>query len=264
MTTHARILSSLLLALSLGLTSAACTMEEGTVSETESIGGGKADGYDYRPYFELFTGSDSRYYFHLSAANHEIILASQGYGTRTAALGGLLSVLNNAGELDNYDLLEAQNGEWYFNLEAGNGEIIGTSETYTTKWGAEQGIIAVDRNVGDYLAHQASRTGARFVVSETTDGQYYFVLRAGNGEIVLQSESYTTEPNALNGTFSVANNGTDKGNYEILKSHDGGFYFNLMASNGQVIATSEVYDQQWNAERAVEAIVAMLPSIELL
>ncbi len=264
MTTQTRILSTLLLVLALGLPTAACTMEEGPVSGTDSIAGGKADGASTRPYFEVFTGSDRNYYFHLSAANHEIILASQGYSTRTAALAGVLSVLDNAGERANYDLLEAQNGEWYFNLKAANGEIIGTSETYVTKYGAEEGIAAVDRNVGDYLAYLAARTGARFVVSESTSGSYYFLLYAANGEVVLQSEQYVTEAGAFNGTFSVKANGLDKANYVVNQSRDGGYYFNLVASNGQIIATSEVYDQKWNAERAIDSIVAILPSISLL
>jgi len=265
MTTHTRILSTLLLVLALGLPTAACTMEEGPVSDSDQAAGGKADGYSTRPYFELFTGADRNYYFHLSAANHEIILASQGYTTRTVALNGILSVLDNAGERANYDLLQAQNGEWYFNLKAANGEIIGTSETYVTKYNAEEGIRAVDRNVGDYLAWLATRTGARFVVNETTDGRYYFVLHAANGEIVLQSQAYVTEAGAFNGTFSVKENGKNKGNYEVLQSKDGGYYFNLLsADNGQVIATSEVYDQKWNAERAIDSILAVLPSITML
>ena len=40
------------------------------------------------PYFDLFTGADGDTYWNLKAANHEIILSSQGYSTRTSALNG--------------------------------------------------------------------------------------------------------------------------------------------------------------------------------
>jgi uncharacterized protein YegP (UPF0339 family) len=255
---------TLALVLALALPTAACALDEGPVSDTGTVVGGKADEVSSRPYFEVFEGRDGRYYFHLSAANHEIILASQGYNTRTMSLAGVLSVLDNAGIPERYELLQATNGQWYFNLTAANGAVIGTSELYTTKWNAKKGIEAVDRNVGDYLGFLATRTGARFSVNEAVDGRYYFLLHAGNGEIVLQSQAYTVEAAAFNGTFSVVDHGRDADNYEILEAKDGAYYFNLMAPNGQVIATSEMYDSKFNAERARDSIIALLPSVELL
>ena len=254
-------LSSLALVAILAL--GACA-EETLEPTTPSAGGGKAEGYEARPYFEVFTGSAGDFYFHLSAANHEIILASEGYVTRTGALAGVLAVLDNAGYAERYELARAVDGQYYFNLHNANGQVIGTSELYTTRAAAERGIEAVDRNVGDYLAWSASRTGARFVISETTDGRYYFVLRAGNGEVVLVSEAYASEAAAMNGTFSVVDNGRDADAYDISESNDGGYYFNLMATNGQVVATSEVYASKWNAERARDAIITLLPAVVLL
>jgi uncharacterized protein YegP (UPF0339 family) len=255
-------LSSLALIAVLAL--GACADE--TIDPTSPVagGGGKADGYTARPYFEVFTGSNGDFYFHLAAANHEIILASEGYSTRTGALASVIAVQNNAGYAERYQLAQAVDGQFYFNLRNASGQIIGTSELYTTRSAAERGVEAVDRNVGDYLAWSASRSGARFAVSETSDGRYYFVLHAGNGEIVLVSEAYNSEAAALNGTFSVVDNGRDADAYAVSESNDGGYYFNLLASNGQVIATSEVYASKWNAERARDSVVTLLPSVDLL
>jgi uncharacterized protein YegP (UPF0339 family) len=252
---------TILFALILGLTSIACSQDE-LVSQTDQITGSDQT-VSGRPYFELWK-TNTRYYFHLNATNHQIILTSQSYSSRTAALNGVLSVLDNAGNPERFDLLEADNGEYYFNLKAGNGKIIGTSELYSTKSNATAGIAAVDRAVGDYLAFLATRTGARFVVKETSDGRYHFVLNAANGAIVLQSQTYSTEAAALNGTFSVADNGVDEAAFDIRQSQNDGFYFNLKASNGQIIATGEVYFSKYNAERARDSIIALLPSVELL
>lgn len=48
--------------------------------------------------------------------------------------------------------------------------------------------------------------GPRFEISQSKNGQYYFVLRAGNNEIIAQSEMYTTKSAAKNGIESVKKN----------------------------------------------------------
>ena len=253
-----RIFRSSLLALV--LVSLACL--SGCAYETAPVGAPQA--LSGRPYFSVFQGADDGYYFNLRAANHEIILASQSYSTRTAALNGVLSVMDNGEDRTRYEVLDSADGQAYFNLKARNGHIIGHSEMYSTRSNASQGIDAVIRNVGTYLDFLANRTGARFDVFRGADGRFYFNLRAGNGEIVLSSQGYSAESSALNGTFSVVDNGLDAAHYDIRQSADGGYYFNLKATNGQTIATSEVYVSRSNAERAVDSIVALLPEVDLL
>jgi uncharacterized protein YegP (UPF0339 family) len=48
-----------------------------------------------------------------------------------------------------FEIKEAKNGQYVFNLKAGNGEIIATSEMYTTKAAAQNGIESVRKNAGD-------------------------------------------------------------------------------------------------------------------
>jgi uncharacterized protein len=49
----------------------------------------------------------------------------------------------------------------------------------------------------------------KFVIKKTSDGQYRFNLKAGNGEIIATSESYTTKAAAENGIASVRANAAD-------------------------------------------------------
>lgn len=236
----------------------ACVMDDSDTVEGNQV------AISGRPYFEVFQGRDSQYYFHLVATNHEILLQSQTYSTRTAALTGVLSVLDNAFLPERYDLREAVNGQYYFHLKGGNNEIVGTSELYSSKQGAERGIEAVDVAAEDYLAFQATRRGARFTVFQGADNRYFFNLRAKNGQIVLQSQGYTTQAAAYNGTFSVANYGTNAARYDIRQSASGAYYFNIKADNGQVVGTSQTYSSKSNAVRGRDAIMAVLPGIELL
>jgi uncharacterized protein YegP (UPF0339 family) len=255
----ARIFRSSLLALAL----VSLASVSGCAYETAPVDG-SSSALSARPYFNVFRGADDDYYFNLRAANHEIILASEGYSSRSSALNGVLSVMDNGELRTRYELREAVNGEPYFVLKARNGRVIGRSETYSTRYSADRGIVAVMRNVGDYLDFLANRTGARFDIFRGVDGRHYFNLHAANGEIVLSSQGYSAESSALNGTFSVADNGVDASRYDVRESADGGYYFNLKARNGRVIGTSEVYVSRSNAERAVQSIIALLPEVELL
>lgn len=234
-----------------------CAMEAATAGGSDSALAG-------RPYFEVFEAENGDHYFHLSAANHEIILGSQGYDSRSAALGGVLSVLDNGESAHRYEVRTAANGQSYFVLKAGNGRVIGTSELYTTASSARRGAAGVRRNVGEYLEFLANRTGARFDVFEGADGRFYFNLHAGNGEIVLSSQGYAQENSAYNGAFSVAENGLDPDRYEVLEASNGGWYFNVKAANGRVVGTSEVYASRSNAERAVDSVMELCATVDIL
>ena len=98
--------------------------------------------------FELFRSEkNNEFYFRLKAAgNSEIILDSEGYTRKASCLKGIESVKENSQDEGNFDRLVAENGEYYFNLIAGNGEIIGNSETYKSKQGRDNGIESVMHN----------------------------------------------------------------------------------------------------------------------
>lgn len=213
--------------------------------------------------FDVWQTGD-QWYFHLAAANHATLLTSEGYQSRTSALGGVLSVLDNGGLETRYEIRAGADGQHYVNLKAANGRIIATSEGYSSASNAERAVGASVRAIASYLEHWATADGARFQVFEGADQQFYFNLHAKNGAIVLSSEGYTTEASALNGAFSVAENGIDEGRYQLRAAAHGGVYLVLRAKNNRIIATSEVYASKGNAERARDSIIELLYDIELL
>jgi uncharacterized protein YegP (UPF0339 family) len=234
---------------------------------SEELGDGAVDTtaaeVGQRPSFELWkTGSN--FYFNLVAANQEVLLSSEGYVTRTAALGGILSILDNGGIESRYEYRTASNGEVYYVLRAVNGEVIAVSELYSTAYNARAGVQAAIRAVAGYLEHWSTAAGARADVFAGADGRFYFNIHAANGAIVLSSQGYDTEEGALNGAFSVVDNGTTKARYTISQASNGKWYFTLKASNGQVIGTSQMYSTKSNATRGRDALVALIPAIELL
>ncbi|PKK36868.1 hypothetical protein BWI96_08175 [Siphonobacter sp. SORGH_AS_0500] len=87
--------------------------------------------------------------FDLKAGNGQTILTSEGYTTKTACLNGIESVKKNAPDDSKYERKTSSNGKSYFNLKAGNGQIIGSSEMYESEAGRENGIESVKKNAPD-------------------------------------------------------------------------------------------------------------------
>lgn len=216
-----------------------------------------------RGHFDLFTQADGQFYFNLESGIGEILLSSEGYTDRAGALNGLLSVLDNGGIESRYSIDTGVDGEYVINLKAGNGQVIASSAPYPIYSHAARGVAASIEAVALYLEHWDSLTGARFQVFEGADSRFYFRLYSGNGAQVLRSQGYSDEANALNGAFLVAEYGVSPAAYKITQTTTG-WYFNLVAPNNRVIATSEIYSSKYNAERARDSIIALLPSVELL
>ena len=210
---------------------------------------------------ETFEGLDGQFYFNVFAGNGEQVLRSEGYTTLAAAKKGVESVKSNGVDSDNYDVLKAVDGSSYYNLVAQNGEIIGTSEMYVAKSNADRGLKATRDVLASVNRLEAAATGgAKFVVFKGLDSKHYFHLRAGNGEIVLQSQSYTSKQNAIKGVTSVRTNGGDELNYEVREAQNYQTYFVLKAANGQIIARGETYSSESNAEAAIESISELVAS----
>ncbi len=93
------------------------------------------------------SGIKEPYHWVLKAPNHEVILKSENYASKHGALNGIESTQKNCPLNKNYDRLKANDGSPYFNLNAGNGKIIGTSEMYSSEQMRDHGIEAV-KNYG--------------------------------------------------------------------------------------------------------------------
>ncbi|MGE8151407.1 YegP family protein [Pseudomonas vancouverensis] len=97
-------------------------------------------------WYEVSKSSTGQYRFVLKAANAETILTSELYTTHAAADKGIAAVQSNSPLDERYERKSTKDGHPYFNLKAGNHEIIGSSESYSTAVAMEKGIAAVKAN----------------------------------------------------------------------------------------------------------------------
>lgn len=99
-----------------------------------------------------------------------------------------------------------------FDLKATNGQVIATSEVYTTEAACRNGIESVRKNAAAAkLENQteegyATVTNPKFEMYQDKAGEYRFRLKARNGEVIAVSEGYTTKASCLNGIESVTKN----------------------------------------------------------
>jgi uncharacterized protein len=93
-----------------------------------------------------------------------------------------------------------------------------------------------------------------FELSNSSDGQFRFVLKAGNAEIILTSELYKAKASAENGIASVQVNCALEERYEKKESTNGKFYFNLKAANHQIIGTSQMYTTTQSRDGGIASV----------
>jgi len=99
-----------------------------------------------------------------------------------------------------------------FDLKAGNGEVIATSEVYTSEAACRKGIESVKKNAPVAGVENQTVEGyetvkhPKFEVYHDKAGEYRFRLKATNGEIIAVSEGYTALAGCNNGIESVKKN----------------------------------------------------------
>ncbi|WP_057972269.1 YegP family protein [Lysobacter antibioticus] len=103
---------------------------------------------------------------------------------------------------------------------------------------------------------------ARYVLSRS-GSQFRFVLKAGNHETILTSELYNAKSSAEDGIESVKKNSALDERYERKDSSNGKPMFNLKASNGQVIGTSELYSSESARDGGIASVKANGPTAEV-
>ena len=110
-----------------------------------------------------------------------------------------------------------------FDLKAGNGEVIATSEVYTSESACKNGIESVRKNAVDAkledqtVENPETVTNPKFEVYTDKAGEYRFRLKARNGEIIAASEGYKAKASCLNGIESGRKNAPDA---EVVKAEE--------------------------------------------
>lgn len=104
----------------------------------------------------------------------------------------------------------------------------------------------------------------KFVVTTRKNGDFQFVLKATNGQVILSSQGYSTKANCLNGVESVKKNSQIEARFEIKEAKDGSPFFNLKSSNGQVIGSSQMYSSERSMKEGIASVMKNAPEAEVV
>ncbi|MCY1546465.1 hypothetical protein D9M68_824630 [compost metagenome] len=99
----------------------------------------------------------------------------------------------------------------------------------------------------------------KFEITTRKNGDFQFNLKAGNGQIILSSQGYSSKAGCENGIESVRKNAQEDQRFERLTSSNGKPYFNLKSSNGQVIGNSEMYESIASRDNGIESVKKNAP-----
>ena len=104
----------------------------------------------------------------------------------------------------------------------------------------------------------------KFEIKTRKNGEFQFNLKATNGQVILTSEGYKTKASCLNGVESVKKNSQDEKRFDIKEASNGKPYFNLMAGNGQIIGSSQMYANETNMKNGIASVMKNAPEAEIV
>ena len=217
------------------------------------------------------------FYFLLKANNGQLLLESSGYTTE-AGVKKAIETFKNAVEVGEFKIDEDKNGNFKFILRASaRSQMLYHGETYSTRQSAESAIGSVknfamravikrveDEDVDDGtvgaafvettpLKESDHKAGGKYEITER-NGSYYFLLKANNGQLLLESPAFTTEQGAKNGIESFKK-AAESGVYSIDEDKNGNFRFILRANaRAQVRYFGESYSTRQSAENSVNSV----------
>lgn len=141
-------------------------------------------------------------------------------------LCGLCPLIDNAGKdvikMGKFVIRKTNTGI-KFDLKAGNGEVIATSEVYTTLDACRNGVNSVKKNAAVANIEDQTVEGfetaknPKFEIYADKAGEFRFRLKATNGQIIAVSEGYKAMASCRNGIESVRKNAPEA---EIVEELD--------------------------------------------
>ncbi|ACV25483.1 YegP family protein [Kangiella koreensis] len=102
------------------------------------------------------------------------------------------------------------------------------------------------------------------IFQSTANNEYYFRLKASNGEPILASEGYTAKSSCQGGIESVKKNSPDDNNYARKDSKNNQYYFVLKAQNHEPIGHSEMYTTKASRDNGIESVKRFGPDADVV
>jgi uncharacterized protein YegP (UPF0339 family) len=104
----------------------------------------------------------------------------------------------------------------------------------------------------------------KFEITTRKNSEFQFNLMAGNGQVILTSEGYSSKSGCISGIESVKKNALDDNKYDRKTSSNSKAYFTLKAANGQIIGNSEMYESETSRDNGIESVKKNASDAEII
>ena len=104
----------------------------------------------------------------------------------------------------------------------------------------------------------------KFSIFTGRNGETYFNLKTGSGEIILTSDGYKDKVGARNDNGSVRRNASNASRYEKKTSANGKLHFNLKAGDLQIIGSSQLYESARSCDVDIASVATNAPDATLV
>ena len=135
-------------------------------------------------------------------------------------------------------------------------------EVETRQRNLENRVQALKTGIQSVTENSETSKG-RFELKQSAGGQYFFNLKASNGQIILSSEMYNSKNAAERGIESIKRNAADGARFERKSGANNQSYFILKAGNGEEIGKSENYTSEAAMENGISSVMKNAPNAEI-
>ena len=232
-------------------------------------------GRTYNGKYEVFP-EDKFYKYQLKASNGEILFVSELYTTHDGALKSIEAVRRNV-ETGTIRIIKDKRDMYKFKLVARNHRTLVIGANYTTEKAAISASesfkrfavtaepVDVDMVVAEVMdptmtlietpTNIENKLNGKYTISQDSNNEFIWELRASNGEILVSTEGYTTRNGALAGIQNFKDN-ISTGKFYCSKDKRGTYQFKLYSKIGRVCALGESYDTKARVVSAVSSVLA--------
>ena len=145
--------------------------------------------------------------------------------------------------------------------EEENAEIAAEETPATEETAAEQPVeekkevtaAPVKKTSAKKSSGKSKKVSGKWVIEMRREGEYVAKLYASNGEIILNSETYSTAEGARSGISTIIK-GVESGNFVIYNTKGGDYYFKLKSAGNKLLCAGEIYTTKDGCLAAVESV----------
>ena len=207
----------------------------------------------YKGKFEIFPQGDG-YAYQLKASNGETMIVSESFASRDSAIKSIDAVKKNL-ETGDVNIFVDKKGNYQFKLVSKNHRVLAMSAKYSSEKSAISAansfknfafnadivdVIYEDTDFAEAIVIEVKskpKAGGKYFV-EKYEGIFYWVLKANNGQILCQSNGYTSKASCQSGITTFKSN-VETGVFKCVKDKNETYCYKLYNQAGRLCAVGE-------------------------